>query len=84
MPVSFGFILEAVFECAQSPALTPHTHYTCIYNLTKLYFYSTMALKSICGIQPLPIVKLNDPARFLCTDSVQLRSMMGQTAMLHW
>jgi len=44
---------------------------------------STMAFRAICGIQLLPIVRFNDPARFLCTDSVQLRSMMGQTVMLH-
>lgn len=32
---------------------------------------STLAFRAICGIQLLPIVRFNDPARFLCTDSVQ-------------
>jgi len=32
---------------------------------------STLAFRAICGIQQLPIVRFNDPARFLCIDSVQ-------------
>jgi hypothetical protein len=30
-----------------------------------------MAFTAIAGLKQLPTVKSNDPARFLCTDSVQ-------------
>jgi hypothetical protein len=85
MSTSLGFILEAVFELAQKPAHT-HTIYIYIY----IYLNKVILIFPLWHYDPfvvynqLPIVKFSDPARFLCTDSVQLRSMMGQTVMLHW
>ena len=47
-----------------------------------MFSVTTMAFQAV-GCSLLPTVNSQGPARFLCTDSVQLRSMMDRTYIFH-